>query len=137
MGHKIGSDLKLYYGAAGQQATNELSIVRDVSLNLEKGEADITTRANGGWKATAGALKDGSVEIEILYDPDDAGFTALKNAYINNTAIALAILDGAGGHGLDADFAVLNFNRNEPLEEAVTVSVTVKVTYVSRAPQWV
>ena len=60
-----------------------------------------------------------------------------KTAYFNNTAIALAVLDGEGGSGLDADFSVTNFTRNEPLEEAITVNVTVKPTYVTRAPTWV
>jgi DNA invertase Pin-like site-specific DNA recombinase len=69
--------------------------------------------------------------------PVDTGFTALKNAYFNNTAIALAILDGENGEGLDADFSVTNFSRSEPLEEAVTVSVTVKPTYSTRAPAWI
>ena len=137
MGHKLGMDCKLYYGAAGATATNELTIVREVTLNLEKGEADITTRGNAGWRATAGTLKDAGLDLELLYDPDDAGFTAIKDAYFNNTAIALAILDGAGGHGLDADFTITNFSRNEPLEEGVTVSVAAKPTHQTRSPQWI
>lgn len=34
-------------------------------LNLEKGEADVTTRANNGWRATKGTLKEGSIEFEM------------------------------------------------------------------------
>jgi hypothetical protein len=30
----------------------EVTNVKDVTLNLEKGEVDVTTRANGGWRAT-------------------------------------------------------------------------------------
>jgi hypothetical protein len=40
----------------GSRSTN----VRDVTLNLETGEADVTTRANSGWKQTFATLKDGS-----------------------------------------------------------------------------
>ena len=137
MGTRLGKDAKLYYGAAGATATNELTTARDVTLNLQKGEADATTRGNGGWKATKAALKDASVEFEMLWDDADAGFTALKNAFINDTAIALAILDGAGGHGLDADFVLLNFSRSEPLEDMITVSVTAKPTSETRSPAWV
>ena len=71
-------------------------------------------------------LKNGSVEFEMIWDTGDAGFTAIREAYFNNTAIALAILDGANGEGLGADFSITNFTRNEPLEEAVTVNVTLK-----------
>jgi hypothetical protein len=31
---------------------------------------------------------------------------------------------------------VTKFNRNEPLEEALTVSVTAKPTYAEHAPAW-
>ena len=133
---KLGLEAKLYYGAAGASPTTELTNVKDVTLNLEAGEADVTTRANAGWRATVGTLKSGTVEFEMVWDTADAGFAAIKNAYFNNTPIALAILDGAAGEGLEADFAITNFSRKEALEEAITVSVTAKPTYSTRAPQW-
>jgi hypothetical protein len=137
MSIKLGMEAKLYYGAAGATATSELTNVKDVTLNLESGEADVTTRANAGWRATIGTLKTGSVEFEMIWDSDDAGFTAIKDAYFANTPIALAILDEAGGEGLDADFSITSFSRKEALEEAITVSVTAKPTYSTRAPAWV
>jgi hypothetical protein len=137
MSIKLGMEAKLYYGAAGMTATTELTNVKDVTLNLESGEADVTTRGNSGWRATVGTLKTGSVEFEMIWDSDDAGFAAIKDAYFNNEPIALAILDGAGGEGLDADFSITNFSRKEALEEAITVSVTAKPTYSTRAPAWV
>jgi TP901-1 family phage major tail protein len=130
-------EAKIYHGTAGTTATSELTNVKDVTLNLETGEADVTTRGNSGWRATVGTLKEGSVEFEMVWDSDDTGFAAIKNAYFNNTPIALAILDCANGEGLDADFSITNFSRNEPLEEAITVSVTAKPTYSTRAPAWV
>ena len=137
MAIKLGMEAKLCYGPAGSTATTELTNVKDVTLNLETGEADVTTRGNQGWRATVATLKNGSVEFEMLWDTADAGFTAIQQAYFSNTPIALAILDGASGSGLDADFSITNFTRNEPLEEAITVSVTAKPTYSTRAPAWV
>lgn len=137
MALRLGMDAKLYYGAAGATASTELTNVKDVTLSLEKGEADVTTRANQGWRAMVGTLKEGSVEFEMVWNTADAGFTAIKNAFFGNTPIALAILDGEDGSGLDADFAITNFSRNEALEEAITVSVTAKPTYSTRAPAWV
>ena len=103
---------------------------------MEKGEADVTTRGNNSWRATVGRLKDGSVEFELVWESGDAGFVAIKNAYFGNEAIALFIDDGSGS-GFGADFSITNFTRNEPLEEAITVSVTAKPTYSTRAPQWI
>jgi len=137
MAIKLGMKGKLYYGPAGSRATSELRNAKDVTLTLEKGEADVTTRGNEGWRATVGTLKEGSVEFEMLWDTADPGFNAIQQAYFNDTPLAFAILDGENGHGLDADFAVMNFSRTEALEEAMAVSVTIKPTYSTRAPAWV
>ena len=136
MGIKLGMHAKLYYGTAGALATTEIANCKDLTLNLEKGESDVTTRGNNGWRAFVGTLKSGTIEWEMVWDTGDGAFNAIKNAYFNDTPIALAILDGPNGEGLDADFSVTNFSRNEPLEEAITVNVTVKPTYSTRAPNW-
>ncbi len=143
MSVKLGLDAKLYFCAAGIGDTptwTELTNVKNVTLNLQKGEADVTTRANNGWKATAGTLKEGSIEFEMVWDTQDAGFTAIKDAYFNNTSIGMAAMDGgittAGSQGLWADCMITDFSRDEPLEEALSVKVTAKPTYSVNPPQW-
>jgi predicted secreted protein len=136
MALRLGMNCKLYQGVAGSTATNLMDNVKDLALNLSTGEADVTTRGNDGWRATVGTLKDGSVEFSMVWDTEDAGFSALKDAFFGNTAIALLVLDGTDGSGLDADFSVINFTRTENLEEAVTVDVSCKPTYSTRAPSW-
>ncbi len=139
---KLGMDGKLYFDAAGaaNDTWTELANVKDLTLNLETGETDVTTRANNGWRATAATLKDGTIEFEMQWDPTDAGFTAIQNAYFNNVAIGIACMDGdiavAGAQGLVADMSVTNFSRSEPLEEGMTVSVTLKPTYSAFPAQW-
>ena len=135
----LGMSCKLYRCATLLDGTTntpalatwiEQDNVKDLTLNLETGESDITTRANNGWRATAATLKDGSIEFEMLWKPSDAGFAAIQAAWAAGTEIALAALTGAddvaGSEGLASNFTVTNFSRNEPLEEAVTVSVTLK-----------
>ena len=137
MSIKLGIDCKLYYSGtavteAGEYSgiSNEITVVKDVTLNLETGEADVTSRSNNGWRATRATLKEGSIEFEVLWDPEDAAFTALLDAWKNKAEIAMAAMDGAidtaGSQGLAGNFTVTNFTRNEPLEEAVTVNVTLK-----------
>lgn len=140
---KLGLDAKLYYcvaGIAGTPTWVELTNVKNVTLNLQKGEADVTTRANNGWKATAATLKEGSIEFEMVWDTTDGGFTAIKNAYFNNTLIGMAAMDGPiatnGNQGLWADCAITDFTRDEPLEDAISVKVTAKPTYSANAPIW-
>ncbi len=136
MAHKLGIECKLYYGAAGATANTLISNVRDVTLNLESDEVDLTTRASGGWKWIVQGLNDGSVEFEMVWDTADTAFTAVKSAWLNKTAMAFLILDREDGEGLDADFAVTKISRSEPLADAVKASVTIKPTYSTRAPAW-
>jgi len=88
----------------------------------------------------AGTLKEGSIEFEMVWDTADAGFTASKNAYFDNTIIGLAVMDGpiatSGSQGLWADCMITDFSRDEPLEDAISVKVTAKPTYSANAPIW-
>ena len=139
MAKKLGLNCKFYYsdtlldGDANTPSTvswSEIDDIKDLTLNLETGEADVTTRGNNGWRATLATLKDGSIEFEMLWDTADAGFSALQTAWANGDEIALAAMDGdistSGNEGLAGNFTITNFSRSEPLEEGVSVSVTAK-----------
>ena len=139
---KLGMEAKLYRNT-GTYATPtwvEMTNVKDLTLNLEASEADVTTRGNAGWRATIAALKDGSIEFEMVWDPADAGFTAIQDAYFNNTTVEFAVMDGdvtsTGTQGLRATMSITKLTRSEPLEQAITVSVTAKPTYSDNAPEW-
>ena len=92
----LGLDAVLYRGPAGSQGTTEVTNVKDLTLTLESGEANVTTRAAAGWKASVATLKDASLEFGMLYDTSDADFQAFQSAYFANTAMSLFISDGAG-----------------------------------------
>ena len=138
----LGLDAKLYRNkdVPATPDWDEITNVRDVTLNLEAGEADVSTRGSSGWRATVATLKDASLEFEMVWDPSDDDFTALRDAYLNRTGIELAAMDGdittSGSQGLRALFAVINFTRNEPLEESLTASITVKPTFSTTPPEW-
>ena len=76
----LGLDAVLLRGAAGSTGSTEVKNVKDLTLNLESGEADVTTRATQGWKASIATLKEASLEFGILYDTEDADFTAFQEA---------------------------------------------------------
>ena len=135
----LGMEAKLYFGAASEtpatlnpSTLTELGNVTDVTLNMEAGEADITTRANSGWRATAPTLRECTLEFEMLWKPGDAGFEAIKTAYLGSDEIAFAALTEAhtvtGSEGPVGNFSITNFSRSEPLEEGIKVSVTAKLS---------
>jgi hypothetical protein len=132
MADKFGYEGKVYYkvgGVGGGGAWTELTIVRSVSLNMSKGEADFSSRANPGWESTRGSRKAVSVDFEMLWDEANAGISALRDVYLDVTdVIGLKFLDGAegSGKGFQADFDVFEFTREEPDNEPMTLSVSVK-----------
>lgn len=151
MGTLLGLDAKLYRLSTGTRAAwpgtgspsnlDEIPNVRDLTLNLSRAEADVTTRGSNGWRVTVGALKDASLEFEMVWDPADTDFVAIRDAFMNGTTIALAALDQAkattGAQGLWADWRVTGFSKTEPLEDAQKVSVTIKPSYSAVPPEWV
>jgi len=151
MGAKLGMQAKLYRLSSGVRAAwpnsgapanlVPLDNAQDVTLSMETGEADVTTRANNGFKATVGTLRSGSVDLAMIWDAADDGFRAVQEAFFQNKPLALAVLDGpkeeVGTQGLWADFSVINFSRQEPLAEAITAKVTLKPTYSAIPPAWV
>ena len=145
MAIRLGLNAKLYRntGSYASPTWNEIGNVKDVTLNLESADADVTVRANNGWRATVPTLKDASVEFEMVWDTADEDFQAIRDAYLNNTTLEVLALDGpvsgagsTGNQGLRAVCNVTGFSRSEPLEEALSVSVTVKPAYSANPPTW-
>ena len=143
MGVRLGMEARLYRNTAVYATPTwvEVANVKDVTLNLEKGEADVTTRANNGWRATVGTLKEASIEFQMVWDTDDEGFAAIQAAFFANTPIEFAVMSGPmtdpESEGLRATCDIFSFTRNEALEEAIMVDVSIKPTYAENAPEWI
>ena len=136
MGTVIGINAKLFRGVAGTTAATEMKNVKDVNLDLDKVEIDVTTRKSGGWRDYVAGLKDASLEFDMKYDTADANYKAMLQAYLNNTAVALFVSDGEG-NGMDADWVISKFSVPQELEDAVKVSVSAKPSCEIRNPVWV
>ncbi len=142
MAIKLGLECKLYRDDSG--TWNEIGNVRDLTINMEMGVADVTTRGGNGWRQNVATLRDGTVTFQMVYDTTDADFTALQTAFLATTAAAreikVAAMDGdiatSGSQGLIAFMNVTNFSMPENLEEAVMVDVTLQPSYNSTAPAW-
>ena len=142
MALRLGLDARLYRntGSYASPTWNFVQNVKDLTLNLEVCEADVSTRGTGGWRATVSALKDASIEFELVWDTADDDFAVIRDAFLTRGALDFAVMDGdittPGSQGLRAICMIASFSRNEALEEALTVSVTAKPTYAAFAPVW-
>jgi hypothetical protein len=130
----LGINAKLYHGAndALLTALTEASNVKDLTVSVSVGEADISTRANQGWKATAPTLRECELSWTMVWKQGDAFFSAVKTAALGSTTLCLAALTGekatAYTSGIHGNFAITKFDRKEGLEEAITVDVTAKLS---------
>ncbi len=137
---RVGFEAVINYKVGGQDGVGEwleLANVKDNTLSLEATEIEATTRSSGGWRQLIPGIKEAGVEFEILWVPTDPGCQALREAFWNREMIGLQILDETDGHGLQGDFAVFKFPRNEQLEEGLTISVGVKPTVSATPPSWI
>ena len=141
MAFKLGLNAKLYRDTGS--AWDLVGNVKNLTLNMDKSEADVTTRANNGWKANIAALKDASVEFDMVYDLADTDMTTLLAAFLADTSIRFIVMDGlldvaaAGSQGLQASFMINKFTIPQNLEEAIMCNVSMKPTYAAVAPAWV
>lgn len=130
MGFTLGLDAKLYYNSAteGSPTWVEITPVRDLTLNMDAATADVTTRASGGWRMQVPTLKEVSLDFQMIWDPSDAGFAVIHDAYIANSTVELLILDGpedtAGSEGMRGSFGITAVPRNEALEDALMCDVS-------------
>lgn len=141
MSKSVGKDCKFYHsdsnlgstssGASGPSTLTwtETDRVSDLTVSLEKGEADVSDRGST-YNEYLGTNKDATLEFTLWWDPDDASVTAIRDAYLDDSLIALAAMDGdvesSGSQGLTANFTITGFSQNQPLQEGVAIDVTAR-----------
>ena len=140
---KRGLDCKLYYNAGtyGSPSWTLIANVKDVTLSVEATDITVANRSASGWSESIQGLKAATISFQIDWDTSAAGFTNVRDAFLNGTEIEIASMDGAiatsGSQGLRATMIVLSFTRNEGLEDIVTADVSIRPTPNANAnPAW-
>jgi hypothetical protein len=119
----------------------EIESVKEITLPSERATSTSSDRGSD-WEVGDVGPMTGPVQMSLNHRKTDAGRDALQAAYILDTVIALAILDGdkatVGTEGLWADFKVAKFARNEPESGPVTYDVELIPYDLSDVdPEWV
>lgn len=120
---------------------NPLELVQDATLNLEYNETDTSVRGSNGWDQAEPTTKKADVSFNLMHDNANTDFTTIRDAFLNKTAIDMAVLDGAanasGAQGLRAMWKVFKFTRAENLRDAVMYDVVMKPCYeITNTPTW-
>lgn len=138
----LGLSAKAYRntGSYGSTSWSEITNLQDVTVNLTRDTADVTTRGGNGWKQEVGTLKNASISFSMIWANADADFVAFRDAFLNGTLIDSTFMDGditvSETQGLRAEWSVNSFTRNEALAEAITVDVELTPGKSSNAPVW-
>lgn len=143
MAHVLSENAKLYRNTGTYVAPvwDIIPNIKDLTLQLDKDETDVTTRASGGFKEMVDGLIDASIQFQMLWDTADTDFTSIRTAFFAKTAIEFLVLDGpsgtSGSQGLRATCMIKSFTRNENLGEALMVDITIRpVKNANAAPAW-
>ena len=162
----FGKDAVIYYDTAdGTQPLDEdkfFSGIKDVTITMEKDEADASRRRFPGWHDQRVGMKNLRVSFDIVGTTVDGvsgaiGYnevtvidilralwlTDLYNAvtgialYIRSAGVEPAAADDYTGEGPWGDFLCTKFDRNEPLGDLQSYSVEMTMTLIhGTTPAW-
>lgn len=138
----LGKDAKLYYGEPGGAAANIIAGAVDVTVVLEKDDAEVTRRVSAGWEDRRESIKRLSITFNLLCVVS-AGtefnvLDVLRKTYMSGTynavgakaGIALHVcndLVANGGAGPLGDFILTRFERAETLGEGQMYNAEAKM----------
>jgi predicted secreted protein len=104
---------------------NTVGKAQDVELPMTATEVDTSTRDGAGWKSFIQGLKEWGATIDHLWVPSNAAYQALRDAFLNGTEIAVEFEDD-GGDGFSGNALVMGLTLGQPLDDAVTIPITIK-----------
>lgn len=139
----LSEDAKLYYntGSYASPTWTLICNVKDLTLNMSNDETDTTTRCGGGTREYIAGLTDISITFNMLYDPADTPWEAIRAAFMTKASLEFLCLDGlvatAGSEGLRATMVVTSFNITQTLGDTIMTDVTLRPTpNANAAPAW-
>jgi len=142
-GPRAGIECKLYYQTAvaatfSTSSPTLVTEVKDLNVTFSKTAIDITSRASL-YKAKISGTIEAAINFKYQYngDPDDAVFTAMRQAFLNKTIWHWAVLDNvitspgpSGAQGLTMPGEIMEFPIDQPLEDGMTIDVVVALSRI-------
>lgn len=117
-------------GQSGYLEVGGVEVGERVSFNLEISAAEFDATVQGlDWTSTLTGQLTASGEVEVLYDPADAGQTAMMNGIIAGTVVVLDLFPGGESTGLkkySGNFVVLSASIPVPTNDLVKTTFSVK-----------
>ena len=114
-------------GSPGSYVT--LSGQQQTSFNGDSEIADITDKANNGWRSGLQVLHGFVINVAGVMDwPADTAFTALQNAWLNQTEITARLYVNVAGDYWEGGFSVGPFNMSGDYNDATKYTMQLNNT---------
>ena len=101
-----------------------VGLASDVTINMSTGSIDVTTRDNTGWRDFISGLSEWSVDFTLLSDRPNDQIAAIETAFLNKTDLTDVEMVDGDGYGWNGTVRVIDYTKNEALEDGVNYSVT-------------
>lgn len=137
---RLGLNAKTYRNTGTHESPTwtELTNIVDLTDGDEMEEADVTTRASGGFGEYEPTIRNLSLEFQMVNKAGDTDLAAIRTAYTTRAAIELLILEGpiaeVGVKGVRASYKVFSFAKGQELRNAQMIDVTLKPCSSENAP---
>jgi hypothetical protein len=135
---RIGLNGEFYYGTTGSTPSTEAENVDNVVLTISKRTAERIKRKKR-YVTKKVTVTEATLTFDIVDEEGDAFLAAITTAAMADTSVALYALNVAaasGGEGLNADWYITEFTRNESNPEIITYNVSAVLTDEDRDPVW-
>jgi predicted secreted protein len=107
---------------------NELTEATDVTLSQDNTEIETTSRGDDGFGAYIAGIRRATLDFTIVWKSAlSVAAVAIETAFVAKSAVAVQVLD-EDGEGWSFSAIVMSYTKNEPLDDAQTVDVSMRAT---------
>lgn len=107
---------------------NELTEATDVTLSQDNTEIETTSRGDDGFGAYIAGIRRATLDFTIVWKSAlSVAAVAIETAFVAKSAVAVQVLD-EHGEGWSFSAIVMSYTKNEPLDDAQTVDVSMRAT---------
>ena len=119
---QVGSDCLLKIG------TDTIGIIRDATFTVSGATVDVTARDSSKWREKLMNIKEWSISGQMLYKKADVGMDAIRTAALAGTKLINVMFIFKELEGFKGDVFVAEGAWGAPLEDGVTLDVTLEGT---------
>ena len=107
---------------------NTLSEATDVTLSQDNTEIETTNRGDNGFGAFITGIRRATLDFTIVWKSSlSVAAVAIETIFVAKTPAVVQVLD-EDGEGWSFNALVMTYTKNEPLDDAQTVDVTMRAT---------